>query len=53
LDHEFSLYNGRYILDDYTNVEEHGSLEHEVWITGRTEIRAEDDTEIEVALFGF
>lgn len=53
LNTESSLYDGRCILDEYTNIEEHGSLKDEVWTTDRTEIRAEDDTGIEVAFLGF
>jgi hypothetical protein len=26
LNQELALYNGRYILDEYTNIDEHGSL---------------------------
>jgi hypothetical protein len=48
-----SLYGGRHSLDDHTNIEEHGDLRDEVWITDRTQIRAEDNTGIEVAIFGF
>lgn len=53
LDSGLSLYDGCHVLDFHTSIEEHGSLENEDWITDRTEIRANDDTGIEVACIGF
>lgn len=50
---ELALYDGRCIIDDYTNIDVHGSLEDENWVTAGTRFQAKDDTGIEVALLGF